>query len=85
MSSGAVEDMGETALIIELVLTLFDMPDITNAHMSDEDAMLCGNAAYELLSQYLRKLKTGELPELTAETQQFLCRVEARAFAQNSH
>ena len=85
MSSGAVEDMGETALILELVLTLFDMPDITNAHMSDEDAMRCIDAAYELLSQYLRKLKTGELPELTAETQQFLCRVEARAFAKNAH
>ena len=85
MSSGAVEDMGETALILELVLTLFDMPDITHAHMSDEDAMRCIDAAYELLSQYLRKLKTGELPELTAETQQFLCRVEARAFAKNAH
>ena len=85
MSSGPVEDMGETALILELVLTLFDMPDITHAHMSDEDAMLCGNAAYELLSQYLRKLKTGALPELTQETQAFLCRVEARAFAHNAH
>lgn len=85
MSAGTVEDMGETALIIELVLTLFDMPDITRASMSDEDAMRCGNAAYELLSQYLRKLKTGESPELTEETQQFLCRVEARAFSQHAH
>lgn len=85
MSAGAVEDMGETALTLELVLALFDMPDITNSHMSDEDAMRCGDAAYELLSQYLRKIKTGEPPELTAETQQFLCRVEARAFAQNAH
>lgn len=85
MSAGTVEDMGETALIIELVLTLFDMPEVASASMSDEDAMRCGNAAYELLSQYLRKLKTGEPPELTEETQQFLCRVEARAFAQHAH
>jgi hypothetical protein len=77
--------MGETALILELVRTLFDMPDITRANMSDEEAMLCGNAAYELLSQYLRKLKTGEPPELTAETQEFLRRVEARAFATTAH
>lgn len=84
MSAG-VEDMGETALILELVLALFDMPDVTNPSMSDEDAMRCGNAAYELLSQYLHKLKTGEPPALTAETQEFLCRVEARAFATTAH
>ena len=85
MSAGAVEDIGETALILELMLALFDMPEVSRPDMSDEDAMLCGHAAYELLSQYLRKLKTGEPPELTAETQELLRRVEARAFAQNAH
>ena len=54
-------------LILELVLMLFDLP-MKATEMTDEDAMRCGTAGHELLTQYLRKLNTGATPELTTET-----------------
>ena len=82
--STPVENMSETQLILELVLTLIDMPE-TAPEMTDEDAMRCGTAAYELLAQYLRKLNTGATPELTTETQEILARVSAREFEPTTH
>ena len=82
--STPVENMSETQLILELVLTLFDMPE-TAPEMTDEDAMRCGTAAYELLAQYLRKLTTGATPELTAGTREFIARVGAREFEPTTH
>lgn len=82
--STPVENMTETKLILELVLTLFDMPE-TAPEMTDEDAMRCGTAAYELLAQYLRKLRTGAPPELTAGTMAFIARVGAREFEPQIH
>ena len=82
--STPVENMSETQLILELVLMLFDLP-MKATEMTDEDAMRCGAAGHELLTQYLRKLNTGATPELTTETQEILARVSAREFEPTTH
>lgn len=79
-----VEDMSETQLILLLALTLFDMPRHT-PEMTDEDALSCGIAAHELLTQYLRKLSTGSPPELTPETQKLLAKVRGKEFCPRAH
>ena len=82
--STPVENMSETQLILELVLMLFDLP-MKATEMTDEDAMRCGTAGHELLTQYLRKLNTGVTPELTTETREILARVSAREFEPTTH
>lgn len=64
-----IEDKTETQLIIELVISLFDLPD---AAMSDELARQCGLSALELLEAYGKKLATGDAVELSSETSALL-------------
>lgn len=78
------EDMSETELVLELVLALVYMPEQA-PEMTDEDADRCAIAAFELIEQYLRKLRTGAAPILTLETQAILARVEVREFQPVAH
>lgn len=82
--STKVEDMSETETVLDLALTLFNMPDIV-PEMTDEDAVRCTTAAFEMLVQYLRKLRTGAAPVLTLETKEILARIEAREFELVKH
>lgn len=83
--SQIVENLLETELILELVMALFTMPEMLGGKMSEEDAAGCCNAALEVLNQYLVKLKTGDQPTLTEETQRILRRIELRELGPSSH
>lgn len=82
--STPVENMSETQVILELALTLFHAPDVCHS-MTDEDGLDCACAAIELMRQYLHKLKTGEQPVLTQETQHILVRLQEGAFMPTTH
>lgn len=72
------EEVTETSLVLELALSLFDLP---HESMTEEDTMQCGLSALEVLTVYKRKLDTGEAVSFTAETNALLGRVYRDEFS----